>query len=74
MPKCDVKYGARNQLEAKVTEIKKDQVMCQVKLDVTAPAEIESVMTLDSLEGLGLKKGDKVKAIVKAVHVLIVKE
>jgi molybdopterin-binding protein len=33
-----------------------------------------SVMTIDSLEELGLKPGDKVKLIVKAVNVLVVKE
>jgi molybdopterin-binding protein len=31
-------------------------------------------MTVDSLEDLGIKKGERVKAIVKAVNVLLVKE
>jgi molybdopterin-binding protein len=31
-------------------------------------------MTLDSLKELGLKKGDKVRVVVKAVNVLLVKE
>jgi len=69
-----MKYGARNQIAAKVKEIKRGKVMCQVKLDVSGPAQMESVMTLDSLRDLGLKKGDKIKAIIKAIHVLIVKE
>jgi molybdopterin-binding protein len=33
-----------------------------------------SVMTTDSLRDLGLKRGDKVKVIVKAIHVLVVRE
>jgi molybdopterin-binding protein len=33
-----------------------------------------AVMTLDSLNELGLKPGDKVKLLVKAVHVLVIKE
>lgn len=69
-----MKYGARNQIVGTVKTIKKGTVMCQVKVDVSVPAVMESVMTLDSLEELGLKEGDKVKVIVKAVSVLLVKE
>ncbi|MBI2808535.1 MAG: TOBE domain-containing protein [Planctomycetes bacterium] len=35
---------------------------------------MESVTTLDSLEELGLKKGDNVRVVVKAVNVMLVKE
>ena len=68
-----MKYGARNQLIGKVTQIKKGGVMCQVKLDVTAGA-MNSVMTLESLDDLGIKEGDNVRVVVKAVNVLLVKE
>ncbi|MEE9554747.1 MAG: TOBE domain-containing protein [candidate division Zixibacteria bacterium] len=68
-----MKYGARNQLTGTVTGIKKGGVMCQVKLDVTAGA-MNSVMTLESLDDLGIKEGDNVKVVVKAVSVLLVKE
>jgi len=68
-----MKYGARNQMTGKITEIKKGGVMCQVKLDVTAGA-MSSVMTLESLDDLGVKIGDKIKVVVKAVNVLLVKE
>ncbi|HVR73757.1 MAG TPA: TOBE domain-containing protein [Planctomycetota bacterium] len=69
-----MKYGARNQIVGKVTAVKKGTLMCQVTLDVKGPVEVSSVMTLDSLKELGLKKGDKVRAVVKAIHVLLVKE
>lgn len=69
-----MKYGARNQLTAKVSEIKKGSVMCEVKLDVTGPGKMASVMTIESLDDLGIKPGDSVKVVVKAVHVLLVKE
>lgn len=68
-----MKYGARNQVVGTVTEVKKGDVMSQVKLDVPASA-MSSVMTTESLEELGLKAGDKVRVIVKAIHVLVVKE
>jgi molybdopterin-binding protein len=69
-----MKYGARNQLVGKVTEIKKGQLMCEVKFDLTQPGQMASVMTLESLEELGIKNGDMVKVLVKAVNVLLVKE
>ena len=69
-----MKYGARNQIIGKVSEIKKGTVMCQVKLQIPAKSSMQSVMTLDSLKELGIKKGETVKVIVKAVNVLLVKE
>jgi molybdopterin-binding protein len=68
-----MKIGARNQIIGKVTEVKKGSIMCQVKLDVPA-SKMASVMTLDSAEEMGLKKGDRVRVIVKAIHVLLMKE
>lgn len=69
-----MKYGARNLLQGEVVEIKKGQVMCQVKVKIPADSTICSVMTLDSLADLGIKKGDSVKAVAKAVNVLLTVE
>jgi molybdopterin-binding protein len=69
-----VKYGARNQLTARVKSVKKGQVMALVKFDVAAPAEMASVLTVESLEHLGLTPGDEVRLVVKAIHILPVKE
>jgi molybdate transport system regulatory protein len=69
-----MKYGARNNINAKVTAIKKGDVMSLVKFVVTSPAEIGSVLTTESVEGLDLKVGDEVQLIIKAIHVLPAKE
>lgn len=69
-----MKYGARNQLIGKVTGIKKGSLMCQVTLKIPADSVMGSVMTIDSLKELGIKKGDKVKIVVKAINVLLVRE
>jgi molybdopterin-binding protein len=69
-----MKYGARNQLTGKVTGIKKGTVMCQVRLEIPAGSKMSSVMTVDSLKELGIKKGDRVRVVIKAVNVLLVKE
>jgi len=54
-------------------DIKKGGVMCLVKLSIPAASRMASVMTLESLNELKLRKGDKVEVIVKAVNVLVAK-
>ena len=68
-----MKVGARNRITGRVTEIKKGKVMCLVKLEVPARSRMASVMTLESLDELDLKKGSQVEIIVKAVNVLLIK-
>lgn len=69
-----MKYGARNKIRAKVQSIKKGDVMSLVKYEVSRPAEMASVLTTESVEDLNLQAGDEVLLIVKAVHVLPIKE
>ena len=69
-----MKYGARNNIVGKVTEIKKGSLMSQVKVHVDGSIDLTSVMTLDTLADLGVKKGDSVRVLVKAVSVLLVRE
>lgn len=47
--------------------------MCLVKLEIPANSKMGSVMTLESLEELGIKAGDEVEVVVKAVNVLLMK-
>lgn len=68
-----MKINARNQLTGEVTAIKKGGVMCQVKLKAGG-GDMSSVMTLDSLDDLGIKLGDKVRIVVKSINVLLVKD
>jgi molybdate transport system regulatory protein len=68
-----MKYGAQNQIKAKVTSVKKGDVMSLIKFAVTTPHDMASVVTTESAEGLGLRTGDEVQLIVKAIHVLPVK-
>lgn len=68
-----MKYGARNRIVAKVTSIKKGDVMSLVKFDVQDPPRMSSVLTTESVEDLDLKLGDTVELVIKAIHVLPVK-
>ena len=48
--------------------------MCQVDVSDIIASKMSSVMTTESIEEMGLKEGDKVKVVVKAVNVLLIKE
>jgi molybdopterin-binding protein len=69
-----MKYGARNNVTAKVKSIKLGDIMSLVKFEVNTPAEMASVLTSESLQHLGLKPGDEVQLVIKAIHVLPVME
>lgn len=69
-----MKHGARNDIPATVTAIKRGTVMAQVEAQIVGTEfTVTSVMTLDSLDALGLEPGDEVHVIAKAVNVLLVK-
>ncbi len=69
-----MQYGARNNIKARVTSVKKGDVMSLAKFEVTDPVQMASVLTSESVEALDLKVGDQVQLVIKAIHVLPVKE
>ena len=69
----DMKHGARNDIVGEVVEIKSGDLMSQTKVKIDGEFDLSSVMTADSLSSLGIKEGDKVRVLVKAVNVLLVK-
>ena len=69
-----MKHGARNDLPAEVTTVKRGAVMCQVDVKlVGTDYKMSSVLTLESLDAMGLQTGDRVNVIAKAVNVLLTK-
>ena len=60
-----MKVGARNRIVGKVTEIKKGKLMCLVKLEIPAKSRMASVMTIESLNELGLKKRSEERRVGK---------
>ena len=69
-----MKYGARNRIQAKVKSLNKGDVMSLVKFDVTIPHEMSSVLTTESVEDLQIAPGDSIELVIKAIHVLPVKD
>jgi molybdopterin-binding protein len=62
--------SARNQFDGTVKSVKLGNVMAEVVVAV-GDLEIVSVITRGSAEGLSLKPGDAVTAIIKSTEVLI---
>lgn len=69
-----MKFGVRNQLTGVIKEVKKGALMCQIDMDVEPNCIMSSIMTLDSLDELGVKAGDTVRILVKAVNVVLAKD
>jgi molybdopterin-binding protein len=65
--------SARNQLEGKVVEVTLGEIMAHVVVKV-GKSHIESVITRRSVKDLGLKKGDKVKVVIKSTEVMLQKD
>lgn len=65
--------SARNQLEGTVDDIQMGTVMAHVTVRVGNNV-IDSVITRRSVEEMKLKKGDKVKAVIKSTEVMLLKD
>ena len=69
-----MKYGVRNALKAKVDSVKKGDVMSQVKCTLLEPGALTTVLSTESVEEMALKEGEEILLLVKAIHVIPVKE
>ncbi len=65
-----MQISARNQFRGKVTAVKLGNVMAEVQVQIGG-IDLVSAITRGSAEGLGLKVGDDVVAIIKATEVMI---
>lgn len=68
-----LKISARNQLKGKVISVEHDGITAKVKIQITVPVVITSVITKEAVDDLGLKVGDEVAAVVKSTGVMIAK-
>ena len=66
-----MKVSARNLIPGTVKSVNIGMVNAEVVIDAGG-VDIVSVITKESAEGMGLKAGAKVKAMVKATSVMIV--
>jgi molybdopterin-binding protein len=64
--------SARNQLRAKVKQVRMDDICAEVIMDVGGQ-EMCSTVTTESVKKLGLKPGDDITAVVKASSVMLMR-
>ncbi|NLS44746.1 MAG: TOBE domain-containing protein [Firmicutes bacterium] len=67
-----MRISGRNKLTGKVSEIKTDGLISQVKVTVE-PGMITSVITKGAIDELELKPGDSVTALIKSTSIMICK-
>jgi len=65
-----MKISARNALPGKIVDIEMGATTAHVRIDVNGTTVTASI-TNESVEELGLKKGDSVHAIIKASDVMV---
>jgi len=66
--------SARNRIKGVVKGIEKGEVASTVKIEITKPAIITSMITREAAEDLDLNEGDKVEAVIKASEVMVSKD
>jgi molybdate transport system regulatory protein len=67
-----MRLSARNQLPGTVEEVHLGEIMARIVVKVGEHV-MESVITRQSAEELGLKQGDSVQVVVKSTEVMIQK-
>jgi molybdate transport system regulatory protein len=65
------RLSARNQLKGTVSQVKPGAVNTEVDIESTGGEQIAATVTNDSVETLGLRKGQPVTAIFKAGAVIL---
>ena len=66
-----MKVSARNSLPGVVKKVKLGAVNAEVTLELAPGLTIVSVITLDAVKSLGLKKGKIAYAVIKASSVMM---
>jgi molybdopterin-binding protein len=66
-----MKISARNLLKGKIIQITPGAVNAEVTIELQGGAQIVSIITMKSVESLGIKVGSDAYAVIKASNVMI---
>lgn len=69
-----MQLSARNLVPGKVKKLTIGMVNAEVVIEISPGVEVVSVITKHSVEAMGLKEGDAVKAMIKASSVMVAKD
>jgi molybdopterin-binding protein len=71
MEKQPMKLSARNNLKGTIVEVRPGAVNAEVTIELPGGQQIVSIITLASVNSLGLAAGKEVYAVIKASNVMI---
>ena len=66
-----MKLSARNVIPGTVKSVNRGQTTAHVKIDIGGGNTITASITVEAVDDLALKPGDKVSAIIKASEVIV---
>jgi len=66
-----MKLSARNVIAGTVKAVNRGQTTAHVKIDIGGGNTITASITVEAVDDLALKVGDKVSAIIKASEVIV---
>ena len=66
-----MKISARNTIKGRVIEVKRGAVAAQVKVDIGGGNVVTSMITVDSVDDLGVVQGSEVTVVIKATEVML---
>jgi len=66
-----MKLSARNVVPGTVSAVNRGQTTAHVKIDIGGGNTITASITVEAVDDLALKPGDKVSAIIKASEVIV---
>lgn len=73
-PDCGLNFSARNQFSGKISKLTEGAVNATVHIKTDKGLELTSVITNESVDGMPLREGDSVIALIKASSVILATE
>ena len=69
-----MQFSARNLIPGTIKEVTIGAVNAEVVIEIAPGIEVVSIITKHSVENMGLKVGQQVKAMIKASNVMVAKD
>ncbi|MDF2503364.1 MULTISPECIES: TOBE domain-containing protein [Clostridium] len=66
-----MKISGRNQLKGTVEAIKKGVITAEVVVNIGGGNKVTSIVSLESIEDLGIKEGSEITALIKSTSVML---
>jgi molybdopterin-binding protein len=66
-----MKLSARNVIPGTITAVIRGQTTAHVKIDIGSGNTLTASITVEAVDDLALKAGDKVSAIIKASEIIV---